>query len=39
MTPRTLPEPLTVWRIGDPDGRYPVFDAEGAAMVAARWHE
>ena len=38
-THRRLPEPMGVWRIGDPDGRYPVFDSGGAALVAGRWHE
>lgn len=37
-TPRRLPEPLVGWRIGDPDGRFPVFSAEGAALWAGRWH-
>ena len=37
--PRSLGEPLTGWRIGDPDGAFPVFSADGAALVAGRWHE
>lgn len=37
-SPRRLPDRLTVWRIGDPAGRHPVFSAEGARLVQGRWH-
>lgn len=37
-THRTLPEPLTAYRIGDPDGQHPVYSAEGARRVQGRWH-
>ena len=39
MTVRTLREPLTGYRIGDPDGDYPIWDAGGALREAGRWHE
>jgi RES domain-containing protein len=38
-TPRLLPKPLTVFRIGDPAGTYPIFSAEGARRTQGRWHE
>ncbi len=36
---RKLSEPLTAYRIGDPDGQFPVFSAEGARRVQGRWHQ
>ncbi len=38
MAVRKLTEPLTVWRIGDPDGRFPIYSGEGAALCEGRWH-
>jgi len=38
MTVRTLPEPMRVFRIGDPKGKYPIFSGEGAAVAEGRWH-
>lgn len=38
-TPRTLPETLRAYRIGDPAGRFPVWSTEGARRVSGRWHE
>jgi RES domain-containing protein len=35
---RRLPEPKTVYRIGDPNGTYPIYSAEGTRRVAGRWH-
>lgn len=29
---------MTAYRIGDGEGRYPVWSAEGARRVSARWH-
>jgi RES domain-containing protein len=29
---------LTCYRIGDPDGQYPVFDATGSRIVPGRWN-
>ncbi|MEQ8964522.1 MAG: RES domain-containing protein [Azospirillaceae bacterium] len=37
--PRTLREHRTCYRIGDPEGAFPVFSAEGARQVEGRWHE
>lgn len=31
--------PNRAFRIGDPNGRYPVFSAEGATLSVGRWHE
>ncbi|TMJ72339.1 MAG: hypothetical protein E6G91_10790 [Alphaproteobacteria bacterium] len=38
MTVRALPEPMRVFRIGDPKGKYPIFSGEGAAVTEGRWH-
>lgn len=38
MAARELAEPLTVWRIGDPEGRFPIYSGEGAALSEGRWH-
>ena len=38
MEPRTLPEAIRAYRIGDPDGQFPVWSAEGAKRVQGRWH-
>ena len=38
-TPRTLPESMRAYRIGDPAGRFPVWSAEGAKSTSGRWHE
>jgi len=38
MAVRELTEPLTVWRIGDPDGRFPIYSSEGATLCEGRWH-
>ena len=39
MTPRTLPETMRAYRIGDPAGQFPVWSTEGARRVSGRWHE
>ncbi|CTQ34833.1 RES family NAD+ phosphorylase [Jannaschia rubra] len=39
MSPRTLPDARTAWRIGDPDGEFPIWDDGGARRTAGRWHE
>jgi RES domain-containing protein len=36
---RTLAEPMRVYRIGDPQGAYPIYSGEGAARIEGRWHE
>lgn len=38
MTHRRLAQPMTVYRIGDPLGAFPIYSAEGARRVAGRWH-
>ena len=38
MTARKLSEQLVVWRIGDPDGRFPIYSEEGAKLNEGRWH-
>jgi RES domain-containing protein len=37
--PRVLREPMRTFRIGDPQGRYPIYSGQGAAMVEGRWHK
>ncbi|MGR3570978.1 RES family NAD+ phosphorylase [Brevirhabdus sp.] len=38
MTHRRLPHPMSVWRIGDPDGRFAIWDDGGARLYSGRWH-
>jgi len=38
MAVRKLTEPLTVWRIGDPEGRFPIYSGEGSTLGEGRWH-
>lgn len=38
MTVRKLLESTCVWRIGDPNGKHPIYSGEGAAMSEGRWH-
>ena len=37
--PRFLREAVRAWRIGDPQGQFPVWSTEGARRVSGRWHE
>ena len=39
MSHRRLTETWTAWRIGDPNGEYPIWDDGGAQRVEGRWHE
>ena len=36
---RTLDAPLTAYRIGDPNGEFPIWDDGGARLSSGRWHE
>ncbi len=36
--PGVLDENLTVYRLGDPDGEFPIYDDEGAALYPGRWN-
>ncbi len=38
-TSRRLTDPLKAYRIGDTKGIYPIFSAEGARHMGARWHK
>ena len=38
MTPQRLDRTLTAYRIGDPDGFYPIFDATGSTLAPGRWN-
>ena len=38
MTVRQLSSPMTTWRIGDANGRFPIFSADGAVLSEGRWH-
>ena len=38
MKPGVLTEPIRAYRIGDPDGLFPVWSAEGAKQIQGRWH-
>lgn len=37
--PRSLREAMRGYRIGDPQGQFPVWSTEGARRVSGRWHE
>jgi RES domain-containing protein len=34
-----LTSPMRTFRIGDPEGRFPIYSSKGAALVEGRWHE
>lgn len=38
MKPQRTTETLTCYRIGDPEGEYPIFDAEGSRLYPGRWN-
>lgn len=38
MTPQILDRVLTAYRIGDPAGEYPIFDASGSKFYPGRWN-
>lgn len=38
MTAQTLDRTLTAYRIGDPAGAYPIFDATGSTIAPGRWN-
>jgi RES domain-containing protein len=38
VTAQKLDRTLTCFRIGDPDGTYPIFDATGSTIAPGRWN-
>ncbi|CAN7632437.1 RES family NAD+ phosphorylase [Pararhizobium sp. LjRoot255] len=38
MTAQVLDRTLTSFRIGDPNGAYPIFDATGSTIAPGRWN-
>jgi RES domain-containing protein len=38
FAPQRLDRTLTCWRIGDPEGRFPIFDARGSILYPGRWN-
>lgn len=38
MTAQILDRTLTAFRIGDPGGTYPIFDATGSTIAPGRWN-
>lgn len=38
MPPQKLDRVLRAFRIGDPDGKYPIYDAAGSKLFPGRWH-
>ena len=38
MTAQTLDRILTAYRLADPDGAYPIFDATGSKLWPGRWN-
>lgn len=39
MRPQRLHRTLYGYRIGDPDGEYPIFDATGSTIAPGRWND
>lgn len=39
MTAQVLDRTLTAFRIGDPAGAYPIFDAAGSTLAPGRWNK
>lgn len=39
MRPQQLDRTLCVYRIGDPDGDYPIFDSTGSTIAPGRWND
>lgn len=39
MTAQRLDKGLTAYRIGDPAGAYPIFDATGSTINPGRWND
>ena len=38
MTAQRLDRVLTAYRIGDPNGKFPIFDATGSKLFPGRWN-
>ena len=38
MTAQTLDRIIRCYRIGDPNGRHPIFDATGSTLAPGRWN-
>lgn len=38
MTAQILDRVLTCYRIGDPEGEFPIFDAMGSTLAPGRWN-
>jgi RES domain-containing protein len=38
VTAQILDRVLTAWRIGDPNGAYPIFDSTGSKLFPGRWN-
>lgn len=39
MTAQRLDRTLGAWRIGDPNGIYPIYDATGSTIAPGRWND
>lgn len=39
MSVQRLDRTLIAYRIGDPDGNYPIFDAAGSRLYPGRWND
>ncbi|MGR3434041.1 MAG: RES family NAD+ phosphorylase [Shimia sp.] len=37
--PQRLDRTLAAWRIGDPGGLYPIYDATGSTIALGRWND
>jgi RES domain-containing protein len=39
FAPQRTDRTLTAWRIGDPDGQFPIFSARGSELAPGRWND
>lgn len=39
MAAQALDRTLSAWRIGDPEGLYPIYDATGSTIAPGRWND
>jgi RES domain-containing protein len=39
LRPQRLDRVLTCYRVGDPEGAYPILDATGSTLFPGRWNE
>ena len=38
VAPQQIDRTLTCYRVGDPNGEFPIYSSAGAALYSGRWH-